>query len=753
MRTWIAFAIAFFPALAWGQLAEPTTWQYEFSVFEAQVGDEIEVVFNIDIESGWYLYSNDFDPDLGPIQVETNFDASDSYELVGGLIPINPKEKYDDTWKGDVTYFIKKAQFRQKIKILSTDFATEGVKGEYAGQVCTVVDGQCIPIYGDFALSGLSVGAGAAIPETTPEPEKVVVVETPAPAENPTPAAPAQAEPEVVSSPLGESITSIPAGEESAVDVAPAEAEPSSPAMDMAQGDIGRRVVDTQEGKPVVEMDTFLTSEDQGKETVDYWGFMIIAFLAGLTALLTPCVFPMIPLTVSFFTNKGKKGYALFYGFSIIFIYVMFGVVLAPFMTPSTANSLSTDWLPNMIFFTVFLVFALSFFGLFEINLPSGMVNRMDKQGDRKGLIGVFFMAFTLVLVSFSCTGPIVGTILVEAAGGQRLKPILGMLAFSSAFAIPFTLFAFFPGLLKNLPKSGGWLNSVKVVLGFVELALAFKFFSIADLAYGWGLLDREINLAIWITIFALLGFYLLGKLRLPGDSKLETISVFRLVMSIFCFTFVVYLIPGMFGAPLKAMAGLLPPTTTHDFDLAALIRGEEGGQSGLYAEEGCEDPMYSDILHFPHGLQGYFDYEQALACARAQGKPLFIDFTGHGCVNCRKMEDNVWSERPVMNRLKEDFVVLAMYVDDKTTLNEEQWYISAYDNRLKRTLGLQNMDVELQRANNNAQPYYLILDHEEKVLVDPIGYTPDVGEFVEYLDAGQTAFSSGQVNKLAQAQ
>ncbi|HAA10977.1 MAG TPA: disulfide bond formation protein DsbD [Cytophagales bacterium] len=750
MRTWIAFAIALFPALAWGQLAEPATWQYEYSVKEAQVGDEIEVIFNIDIEDGWYMYSNDFDPDLGPMLTETTFLDPAGYELVGGLVPQHPKKKYDEVWEGDVTYFTKKAQFRQKIKILSTDFA--GVSGEYTGQVCTEIDGQCIPFFGDFTLAGITV-TGEPAPTPQPEPENLSpnVTEVPKP-ESSTPAETEPTSvPETNESPLGNAITSIPAEESAPVDEVPAET--SEPSVSLAQGDVGRRVVDTQEGRPVVEMDTFLTSEDQGKEKVDYWGFMIIAFLAGLTALLTPCVFPMIPLTVSFFTNKGKKGYALFYGFSIIFIYVMFGVILAPFMTPSTANSLSTDWLPNMIFFTVFLVFALSFFGLFEINLPTGMVNRMDKQGDRKGLIGVFFMAFTLVLVSFSCTGPIVGTILVEAAGGQRLKPILGMLAFSSAFAIPFTLFAFFPGLLKNLPKSGGWLNSVKVVLGFVELALAFKFFSIADLAYGWGLLDREINLAIWITIFALLGFYLLGKLRLPGDSKLETISVFRLVMSIFCFTFVVYLIPGMFGAPLKAMAGLLPPTTTHDFDLAALIRGEETSQSGLYAQEGCEDPLYADILHFPHGLQGYFNYEQALACARAQGKPLFIDFTGHGCVNCRKMEDNVWSERPVMERLKEEFVVLAMYVDDKTTLEEDQWYISAYDNRLKRTLGLQNMDVELQRANNNAQPYYLILDHEEKVLIDPIGYTPDVNEFVEYLDAGHSAFRTGQMDKLAQAQ
>ena len=742
MRKLIAIlSILLLPLAATAQftMMEPASWEEAFANSEVEVGATVEVVFTASIDDGWYMYSNDFDPDLGPIPIEFTYEPNASYELIGGPKPIKPKKKYDEVWEGEVSIFFSKAEFRQTIKVLNKDF--KGITGMISYQVCSDESGQCIPFDYEFEVGGITVtGEAKSIPpvESTPTPVEKPVVNTP------TESTPESSAP-VETNPLGNGQTLVPVEEGGETNEAPA----TTPVA--AEQTIGRKVISYEEGVPVVEMESFLTDPTQGQEKIDYWAYMIAAFLAGLTALLTPCVFPMIPLTVSFFTNKGKKSHVFFYGFSIIFIYGLFGAIVAPFMGPGMANHLSTSWLPNMIFFAVFIVFALSFFGLFEITLPNKLVNKIDQQSDRKGLIGVFFMAFTLVLVSFSCTGPLVGALLVEAAGGQRLKPILGMLAFSSAFAIPFTIFAFFPGLMKSLPKSGGWLNSVKVVLGFVELALAFKFFSIADLAYGWGLLDREINLAIWVTIFTLLGFYLLGKLRLPGDSKLETISVLRLVLSIITFTFVVYLIPGMFGAPLKALSGLLPPSTTHDFDLQAMIRdGGEGGHNNIADLEGCEEPLYADFLHFPHGLSGYFAYEQALECARAQGKPLFIDFTGHGCVNCRKMEDNVWAEKPVLDRLREDFVILALYVDDKTTLDESMWYISAHDGKLKTTLARQNMDVELQRANNNAQPYYLILDHNEKVLVDPIGYTPEVSKFIQYLDQGKKAFEAQQKETLA---
>lgn len=347
-------------------------------------------------------------------------------------------------------------------------------------------------------------------------------------------------------------------------------------------------------------------------------------------------------------------------------------------------------------------------------------------------------MALTLVLVSFSCTGPIVGSILVESAGGLALKPVLGMLAFSAAFAIPFTLFALFPGWLSSLPKSGGWLNKVKVILGFLELALALKFLSIADQAYHWRILDREVYLAFWIVIFGLMGFYLLGKIRLPGDSEVKETPVSGLVLSILTFTFVIYLIPGMFGAPLKALAGYLPPMSTHDFDISSIVRDQRAaGSRGTSPIAGCEQPKYDDFLSLPHGLEGYFDYDQALACAQETGKPIFVDFTGHGCVNCREMEARVWSEPSVLNRLNENYVVLALYVDDKTKLPEKQWYTSSYDGKVKKTIGKQNADYQITRFQNNAQPYYVLLSPEGTLLTDPIAYELDVNTFAAFLDRG----------------
>lgn len=483
--------------------------------------------------------------------------------------------------------------------------------------------------------------------------------------------------------------------------------------------------------------------------------FLFFSFLAGLAAILTPCVFPMIPMTVSFFMNSGESKlksrlHAAFYGFSIIAIYTVVGTLVAILFGPGAANWLSTHWLPNLIFFAVFILFAFSFFGMFEIILPSWLVNKSDKQVDRGGFLGSFFMALTLVLVSFSCTGPIVGAILVQSAGGQILKPIVGMFGFSMAFALPFTLFALFPGWLNNLPKSGGWLNSVKVVLGFLELALGLKFLSVADQTYHWGILDREIYLAIWIVIFALLGFYLLGKLKFAHDSDVKTVSVPRLMMAILSFTFVVYLIPGMFGAPLKGISGYLPPQATHDFDLHQIIRDEiklgtphNGGTFTASQEnEICEKPKFSEFLHLPHGLEGYFDYNQGIACAKKLGKPVFIDFTGHGCVNCREMEANVWSDPRVLERLRNDFVVIALYVDDKSTLPESEWVTSTYDGKVKKTLGKKYADFQISRYGVNAQPYYVLLDNSEQLLVQPKAYDLNADHFVEFLDTALAEFN-----------
>jgi len=406
------------------------------------------------------------------------------------------------------------------------------------------------------------------------------------------------------------------------------------------------------------------------------------------------------------------------------------------FNGPEFANFISTHWAPNLFFFFIFLIFGLSFLGLFEIVLPSSLVNMADKQSDKGGLYGIFFMAFTIVLVSFSCTGPIVGTILVNSAGGAVLKPIIGMLGYSLAFALPFTLFAIFPQWLSSLPKSGGWLNSVKVVLGFLELAFAFKFFSIPDLAYHWGILNRDIYLALWIVIFGMMGFYLLGKIRLPHDSPMEKTPVLRLTLAIVVLSFVVYMIPGMWGAPLRLLSGYLPPESTQEFLPAS---GVSNG-SGTASPELCSTPKYSEFLHFPPatGIKGYFDIKQALACAKEKNKPVFIDFTGHGCVNCRKMEANVWSHPEVLKRLKNDFIVTALYGDDKTELPESEWYTSPYDGKVKKTIGKQNSDYQVRFYESNTQPLYVILGPDGKIRTPPRSYDPDVEGFVAFLEAGK---------------
>jgi thiol:disulfide interchange protein len=492
-----------------------------------------------------------------------------------------------------------------------------------------------------------------------------------------------------------------------------------------------------------------IVTEDANKDS-SLWTFFWLAFIGGLAAIFTPCVFPMIPMTMSFFLkgseNKAKGRFnATFYGISIIAIYTVVGTFFALVFGANFANFLSTHWIPNVLFFLIFMVFAASFFGAFEITMPSWVVNKSTANEDKGGLVGVFFMAFTLVLVSFSCTGPIVGAILVASAGGEVLTPIIGMLGFSLAFALPFTFFALFPGYLHKMPKSGGWLNTVKVVLGFIEVALGFKFLSVADQTYHWGLLDREVYLAIWIVTFTLMGFYLLGKIRFAHDDETKYVSVTKLSLAIATFSFVIYLIPGMFGAPLKALSGYLPPRSTHDFDLTRII--EE--KSSMVISDGtkaiCEKPKYSDFLHLPHNLEGYFDYEQGLACAKKLNKPIFIDFTGHGCVNCREIEARVWSDPKVLRRLKEEFVIIALYVDDKTKLPEDEWVVSEFDGKVKKLLGKKYADFQITRFKVNSQPYYVIMDTDENVLVPPKVYDLNVNNFIEFLDNGIAEFKKRQ--------
>jgi len=683
----LALALAI-PLITGAQVMKPVKWTFSTKQISPA---EVQLIFTATIDRPWHLYSQDVPPPPdGPVATSFNFEKSKDFRTIGKVKESKSVEEFDNQFQTTLKYFNDKAVFTQTIGVQSVkDFKVTG----YLEFMCCD-DKQCLApetVDFEFNIKGNPDAGAAVVPAATP-------------------------------------------GEKVSADTSTAVADTARQSDSLQQAEI----------KPV--------SNGGLDENSSLWKLFFLSFLAGLAAILTPCVFPMIPMTVTFFLKEKDKvkakAQALIYGISIILIYTVIGTVVAVTLGANFANFLSTHWIPNVLFFLIFMFFAASFLGMFEITLPSWMINKSDAQADRGGIIGSFFMAFTLVLVSFSCTGPIVGAILVASAGGEVLEPIIGMLGFSLAFALPFTLFAFFPRWLNNMPKSGGWLNSVKVVLGFIELALGLKFLSIADQTYHWGILDREIYLALWIVIFTLMGFYLLGKLKFSHDSDLKYIAVPRLGLAIATFTFVAYMIPGMFGAPLQALSGYLPPQATHDFDLNKIIRDNiqvygTGGGSG--AEHGgstlCDKPKYGDILHLPHGLEGYFDYEQALACAAKQQKPVFIDFTGHGCVNCREMESRVWSDPRVLKKLREDFVLVALYVDDKTELPESEWITSTYDGKVKKTIGKKYADYQISKYNINAQPYYVLLDAKGELLVSPKAYDLDVDKFLEFLDSGLAEF------------
>ncbi len=640
--------------------------------------NEYLLTFTATIEPTWHLYSQDIP--MSPPATTFTFEKNQNYKLEGKVVEKSKIiEEYDHNFDMTLKYFANKAIFQQKVKLLAPGSVT--VKGSLDYMSCD--DKQCLPpqdVSFKFDLQSSIKESSKKNVAITGNQQKV------------TP---------------------------------------------------NNKKTITASGKTQQSIDI------TGKKK-SLWGFFILSFLGGLIAILTPCVFPMIPMTVSFFMKEGEekstgKFQALIYGISIILIYTFIGSILAVIAGPNIANWLSTHWLPNILFFLIFIIFAFSFFGMFEITLPHWMVNKSDQKADKGGLLGPLFMALTLVLVSFSCTGPIVGTILVESAGGQILKPIIGMFGFSLAFALPFTLFAFFPSWLQGLPKSGGWLNSVKVVLGFLELALGLKFLSIADQTYHWHILDREVYLAFWIVIFFLMGLYLLGKLKFAHDSDIPFISVPRLTLAIITFAFVVYMIPGMFGAPLKALAGYLPPQSTIDFDINKIVRENiktfSGNSNGNETKEICATPKYHEFLHLPHGLEGYFDYNQAVACAKEQNKPIFIDFTGHGCVNCREMEANVWSDPKVLKRLRNDYIVLALYVDDKYKIPQSEWVKSTYDGKIKKTIGKKYADFQITKFGVNAQPFYVLMDANGNVLTQPRAYNLNIDAFVNFLDTGLKNF------------
>jgi thiol:disulfide interchange protein DsbD len=476
------------------------------------------------------------------------------------------------------------------------------------------------------------------------------------------------------------------------------------------------------------------------------WQIFVAGLLGGFAALLMPCIYPLLPLTVSFFTKKAgsrSKGiiHSIIYGISIIVIYVSLGLLITLFFGSDALNALATNGIFNLFFFLMLIVFGASFLGAFELTLPSSLANKLDENSDKGGLAGLFFMAATLVVVSFSCTGPIIGTLLVEAASkGERLAPALGMLGFSMALAVPFTLFALFPSALKSLPKSGGWLNSVKVVLGFLELGFALKFLSNVDLAYHWNWFDREIFLSIWIALGFLLGLYLIGKIKFSHDSDLPYVSVPRTFLAVIVFAFVMYMIPGLWGAPLKSISGFLPPPATQDFDLTNLmVSGPAEKAQVTSIKEKKYESLFTRGKH--KGLDEWYDYEQALQVSKELNKPVLIDFTGWNCPNCRKMEVDVWADPEVHKRLANDFVLLELYVDEKMELPAAEQYVSKFSNKKVKTLGNKWSDYEASKFNVNSQPYYVIVNTKGDVLVPPQGAKYDVNNYIEFLDSGKAAY------------
>jgi thiol:disulfide interchange protein len=651
----------------------------KWSFMANRINDTIaELQFVAKINPTWHLYSLEVPPG-GPRPTIFTIDKPNGFQLIGKVKESKPFEEYDEMFEMNVKYFQMLSTFTQKIKIQSNKPVK--VTGEVEFQACD--NKSCIfdskPFSIELAGSKTFV---AEVAKVTADTTKAKTIDT------------------------------------------------------------------TTVAKADSTLSTFVsdTSKPLDDGTTPLWLFFLIAFAAGLVAILTPCVFPMIPMTVSYFMKSGSNGkiQASIYGFSIIAIYTLFGTVIAVLFGAEFSNWISTHWIPNVLFFLIFVIFAASFFGYFEITMPNWLVNKSVSAEEKGGTVGTVFMALTLVLVSFSCTGPIVGTILVESVGGQILRPIIGMLGFSLAFAIPFTLFALFPQWLNKMPKSGGWLNSVKVVLGFIELAFALKFLNIPDQTYHWGILDREIYLGFWIVIFTMMGFYLLGKIRFPHDSEYPVVKSFpRLILIVATFTFVIYLIPGLWGAPLKGISGWLPPMETQDFDVTAIVRENSGNGGSESKGNIAETPKYNNTaLKIPHGLKGYFDYDEAIKASKVLNKPVFVDFTGHGCTNCREMENRVWSDPEVLKRLRQNFVLAALYVDDKVIeMPQEEWYTNKAGREVK-LLGKKNTEIQIEKFGANAQPFYVILDSDGNSLVPPHAYDLDIASYIKFLDEGVAAFN-----------
>jgi len=673
IQSYIVLLVSFIAFPLYGQMKKPTAKSVTFSASKVKTGDLVEVTISLSPAPGMHIYSEKTTcaEDVGYTRASITF-SGDHFVPVGKCVGIGDEMKTDELAELDkinckTGVFPAKAIFKQKIKVTGN---IQKLVCNFSGQMCD--ESQCVKI------------------EETLEAINPVTCEGPA---------------EEVLSPTNNEDTTK---DTNLIDTSASQKSGVKSSYKSGSGNCTELKYTGNLGSAKNE------TANKGLGLV-FW----LAFTSGLLALLTPCVFPMIPMTVAFFLKNEDKKKSVRDGFvfagAIILIYVIIGTLVSKLVGPDAANWLSTHWIPNVFFFVIFIIFAASFFGAFELVLPASWVNAIDKKADKGGIAGPVFMALTIALVSFSCTGPIVGTVLVESAKGGLSTPIIAMLGFSLAFALPFGLLVIFPSYMKSLPKSGGWLNSVKVVLGFIELAFALKFLSTADQTYHWGLLDREIYLALWIVIFSLMAIYLMGKIKFSHDSDIPYWSVTRLMLVIATWSFVVYLIPGLWGAPLKSLAGYLPPMHTQDFRL-----GSESSDTEVNVEN-CNTPKYAGELHIPHGILGYFDYEEALACAKAQKKPLFIDFTGHGCVNCRKMEEKVWSNPEVLKILKNDYVVVSLYVDDKKIkLSESEQFKGKFSGKIIKTVGEKNAEIQACYFNSNSQPLYVLMTGDEVLLQHP---------------------------------
>lgn len=777
---------------SFSQIYDPVDWSYSV---ERVSETEANLFFDANLKSGWHLYSQHIDGD-GPVPTSFTFQELGSAKLNGDVAEGKGHSSMDPNFGIELKYFEGKARFTQKVKV--TAEATS-IKGELEFMVCD--DERCLPPdYQPFEFKiPKAEKAEELLVETTEQVEIEPEIFDPV-KWNFSKKELGKGEYELSFTATiddGWHMYSMNLPEEMAftqttfqfepaasfeLDGELVEPTPISVYDSIISSNLSyfeHQVVFTQKVRLLSSPSSikgqleFTVCNDEGlclpPELVDFefeidgeitkagasglsggldksWiGIFIAGFLGGLLALLTPCVFPMIPLTVSFFTKQSKtraKGItnALIYGAFIVFIYVVLGFAVTVTFGADALNALSTNVWFNLFFFLLLVVFAVSFLGAFEITLPSSWVNRADQQSDKGGIIGIFFMAFTLSLVSFSCTGPIIGTLLVQVAvSGGVMGPIMGMTGFSLALALPFGLFAAFPGWLNTMPKSGGWLNSVKVVLGLLELALALKFLSNADLVVQAGLLSRELFLAIWIGIFGTLALYLFGFIKFPHDSPLTSISIPRYFFGLFVLIFTIYLIPGLWGAPLKIISGFPPPNFYSESPNGFGGNGAVSSAVTLSADGN----VVGEPEHCPHGLPCFHDYEEGLAYAKEVGKPIMLDFTGWACVNCRKMEEQVWSDPRVLKRLREDYVLISLYVDEKTELPEEEQIEVKIGEKTKklRTVGNRWSYMQAERFKTNSQPYYVVLDHNEKQLGEPAAYDLDIDNYVNWLDAGKAAF------------